>query len=209
MKHFFWLILLANLVILTVAVPVLAQSPTGAIRGKVTDPSGAVVTNAAVTATGSNGQSYSAKSGAGGVYEISGLTPGTYTLTANARGFSPFTQLSLVVTAGPAQQFDIPLDIQVQQEKVDVQENTTQVDVSPSNNASSIVLKGADLEALPDDPDELSQDLQALAGPSAGPNGGQIYIDGFTGGQLPPKSSIREIRVNTTTVDRPASTPCW
>ena len=39
-------------------------------------------------------------------------------------------------------------------------------------------------------------ELSALAGPSAGPNGGQIYVDGFTGGQLPPKSSIREIRVN-------------
>jgi len=38
--------------------------------------------------------------------------------------------------------------------------------------------------------------LSALAGPSAGPNGGQIYIDGFTGGQLPPKSAIREIRIN-------------
>jgi len=36
----------------------------------------------------------------------------------------------------------------------------------------------------------------ALAGAAAGPNGGQIYIDGFTGGQLPPKSSIREIRIN-------------
>jgi hypothetical protein len=35
-----------------------------------------------------------------------------------------------------------------------------------------------------------------LAGPSAGPSGAQIYIDGFTGGQLPPKSSIREIRIN-------------
>ena len=49
---------------------------------------------------------------------------------------------------------------------------------------------------LPDDPDELLTDLQALAGPSAGPNGGQLYIDGFTAGQLPPKSSIREIRIN-------------
>ena len=39
-------------------------------------------------------------------------------------------------------------------------------------------------------------ELQALAGPSAGPNGGQIYIDGFTAGQLPPKASIREIRIN-------------
>ena len=59
-----------------------------------------------------------------------------------------------------------------------------------------MVLSGKDLDALSDDPDELADDLQALAGPSAGPNGGQIYIDGFTGGQLPPKSSIREIRIN-------------
>ena len=59
-----------------------------------------------------------------------------------------------------------------------------------------MVLTGNDLDALSDDPDELADDLQALAGPSAGPNGGQIYIDGFTGGQLPPKSSIREIRIN-------------
>ena len=58
------------------------------------------------------------------------------------------------------------------------------------------MISGKELEALPDDPDELLTDLQALAGPSAGPNGGQIYIDGFTAGQLPPKSSIREIRIN-------------
>src|SRR5437016_9894268 len=57
-------------------------------------------------------------------------------------------------------------------------------------------MKGKDLEALSDDPDELQSELEALAGPSAGPNGGQIYIDGFTAGQLPPKASIREIRIN-------------
>ncbi len=70
------------------------------------------------------------------------------------------------------------------------------LDVSGDSNASQIVLKGKDLDALPDDPDDLAADLQALAGPSVGPNGGQIYIDGFTGGQIPPKSSIREIRIN-------------
>jgi hypothetical protein len=68
--------------------------------------------------------------------------------------------------------------------------------VDPDSNASSTILTGKDLEALSDDPDELSSELEALAGPSAGPNGGQIYVDGFTGGQLPPKSSIREIRIN-------------
>ncbi len=58
------------------------------------------------------------------------------------------------------------------------------------------MLRGADLQALSDDPDDLQADLQALAGPSAGPSGGQIYIDGFTGGTLPSKDSIREIRIN-------------
>ncbi len=86
--------------------------------------------------------------------------------------------------------------MEVQQEKVLVTDTTTQVDAGPTNNANTIVLQGKDLEALSDDPDELESELQALAGPSAGPNGGQIYIDGFTAGQLPPKASIREIRIN-------------
>jgi hypothetical protein len=58
------------------------------------------------------------------------------------------------------------------------------------------VIKGEDLQALSDDPDELQSELEALAGPAAGPNGGQIYVDGFTAGQLPPKADILEIRVN-------------
>src|SRR5213075_3338546 len=65
-----------------------------------------------------------------------------------------------------------------------------------SNNASAVVLRGADLDALSDNPNDLAADLQALAGPAAGPNGGAIFVDGFSGGELPPKNSIREIRIN-------------
>ena len=65
-----------------------------------------------------------------------------------------------------------------------------------SANASAVVLRGTDLDALSDNPDDLAADLQALAGPAAGPNGGSIFIDGFSGGELPPKNSIREIRIN-------------
>src|ERR1019366_8180938 len=75
-------------------------------------------------------------------------------------------------------------------------EANTTLSVEPDNNATALVLRGEDLAALPDDPDDLSDALQALAGPGAGPNGGSIYIDGFSGGQLPPKESIREIRIN-------------
>ena len=172
-----------------------AQVPTGSVHGQVTDPSGAVVTNAAVTVTGPDGTTHSATTNHGGNFQIGNLAPGKYTVSAAAEGFATFTQPNVDVAASPLE-FNIPLDIHVEQQKVEVQDETSQVQVSPSNNASALVLKGKDLDALSDDPDELQQDLQALAGPSAGPNGGQIYIDGFTGGQLPPKSSIREIRVN-------------
>ncbi|MGB7332771.1 MAG: carboxypeptidase regulatory-like domain-containing protein, partial [Terriglobales bacterium] len=173
-----------------------ASATTGTLRGQVTDPSGAVVANAAVAVLVSGGATHSATTGKTGNYEIGNLPPGKYTVTANAQGFAVFVQNDVNVAAGQVAQFNIPLDISVEQQKVNVQAEGPTLDVNPSNNASQVVLSGKDLEALPDDPDELQSDLEALAGPSAGPNGGQLYIDGFTAGQLPPKSSIREIRIN-------------
>src|SRR5205085_9317209 len=82
-------------------------------------------------------------------------------------------------------------------QNIDVQSEGNKLDTSPANNSNTVVLKDKDLDALSDDTDELQSELQALAGPSAGPNGEQMYIDGFTSGQLPPKSSIREIRINS------------
>ena len=182
------------LLILTAALP--AQTGSGTLRGRVTDPTGAVIPQASVTATGAKGQKATAVTDNQGAYELKGLSPGTYTITTSAKGFAVSTEQNFAISADQVQRFDIALEIQVEQEKVEVQEESTTVSVNPSENASSIVIKGKDLEALSDDPDELQQELEALAGPSAGPNGGQIYIDGFTAGQLPPKSSIREIRIN-------------
>ncbi|HET9804151.1 MAG TPA: carboxypeptidase regulatory-like domain-containing protein, partial [Candidatus Acidoferrum sp.] len=172
------------------------QAASGTLRGTVTDPSGAVVVNATVGIVTPDGKTLSATTNKSGVYEIKNLLPGKYTVTANAGGFSIFVHDDVQVDAGKLNQFNISLEISVEQQKLDVQEQSTQVDVNPANNAGAIVLSGKDLDALSDDPDELQSDLEALAGPSAGPNGGQIYIDGFTAGQLPPKASIREIRVN-------------
>jgi len=179
--------------------PAIAQAAaaTGTLRGQVTDPSGAVVPNATVGILVPGGATHTATTTRTGAYEIGNLTPGKYTVTANAQGFAVFVQDDIDVAAGQVAQFNIALDINVQQEKVNVNGEGPTLDVNPANNASAIVLKDKDLEALPDDPDELLADLQALAGPSAGPNGGQLYIDGFTAGELPPKSSIREIRINS------------
>ena len=178
------------------AAPGAAQTSTGTLRGTVLDPSGAVVAHATVSAAQAGGSARSVTSNANGAFEID-LPPGTYTVTAGAKGFAAYSKSDVSVTAAQVLLFNITLDIQVEEEKVNVQsEAPQQVDVNPANNASAIILTGKDLDALPDDPDELLSDLQALAGPAAGPDGGQLYIDGFTGGQLPPKSSIREIRIN-------------
>jgi len=182
--------------LLLMALPCRGQSPTGVIRGQVTDPSGATLVGATVLLTTPSGGSMDTTTSNEGVYEFKNLLPGTYEIKSEAAGFAMFDKSGVALAAGQTLRFDIPLTLEIEKEKVEVNASTTQLDVSPQNNANSIVLQGKDLEALSDDPDELSSELQALAGPSAGPNGGQIYIDGFTAGQLPPKASIREIRIN-------------
>jgi len=177
----------------------LAQSTSGTIRGQVTDPSGAVVMKVSVIATpapGQPGQAKAATVGKDGTYEIKGLVPGTYSVSAVAQGFAPFEQQNVQVMGGRVRQLDIKLEIAQERQEVNVTGRAQTLSVAPENNASALVISGKDLEALSDDPDELQNELQALAGPAAGPNGGQIYIDGFTGGQLPPKQAIMEVRVN-------------
>lgn len=184
------------LILASLVLPMFAQGPTATLTGKVTDQTGAVIPQATVTATGPNGKQSTATTNQEGTFQINSLAPGTYAVSVGATGFATFQQPGVELTAGQRHNLNLLLQIQAQEEKVNVQAEGTQLDVGASSNASAIVLKGKDLEALSDDPDELQSELQALAGPAAGPNGGQIYIDGFTGGQLPPKSAIREIRIN-------------
>ena len=175
-------------------IPLAAQS-TGSLRGQVLDPSGAVVPQASVTLT-QGSTVLTVQSGNDGVFSFKAVPPGSYTLDARANGFATFTKTGIVVAAGQVRQLNVSLAIAVQQQDITVTDQNSGVSVNPDENSSALVVKGSDLDALSDDPDELQNELQALAGPAAGPSGGQIYIDGFTGGQIPPKSSIREIRVN-------------
>jgi len=172
-----------------------AQQSTGTIRGVLADDSGAVIPAATVTLSG-HGAAKTVQTQGDGSYTVAGVAPGDYTVSVTLTGFAPFSK-AITVAAGGTVQLPIQLSIRAEKQEVTVQaEATSTVSVEPDNNATALVMRGADLQALPDDPDDLSDALQALAGPGAGPNGGQIYIDGFSGGQLPPKESIREIRIN-------------
>jgi len=173
-----------------------AQTATGSLRGQVVDPSGGAVAGATVLVQPAQGASITATTNRDGSYEAKTLVPGKYTVQVFASGFAQFEAKDVAITRGNTVVLNIRLSIEEQKEKVEVSENAATLDTSGASNANSITITGKDLEALSDDPDEMQDELTALAGPSAGPNGGQIYIDGFTAGQLPPKSSIREIRIN-------------
>ena len=175
-----------------------SQASSGILRGQVTDPSGAAIANASVILLPAAASSTPIKTQTDGqgAYEFKGLAAGQYSLTVSAQGFALYENDNVVVAGNQALRLNVPMTIEVEEQKVQVSDTAPTVDVNPASNAGAIVISGKELEALPDDPDELLTDLQALAGPSAGPNGGQLYIDGFTAGQLPPKSSIREIRIN-------------
>jgi hypothetical protein len=174
------------------------QTASGILRGQVTDPSGAAIAKATVVLTPAAVSSppITTQTDGQGGYELKGLAPGKYSLTVVAQGFAVYENDNVAITGDQPLRLNIAMTIEVEQEKVQVSDTVPTVDVNPANNAGTIVISGKALDALPDDPDELLTDLQALAGPSAGPNGGQMYIDGFTAGQLPPKESIREIRIN-------------
>ena len=173
-----------------------AQTPGPSLRGQVVDGSGSAIPALTVALTGPTGLRLVAQTDEQGNYAFRSLTPGQYSLTIRLKGFDDFVKTGIVIARGQTQVVNAQLAVSAAKQEITVTDETTRVDVNPADNASALVIKGKDLEALSDDPDELQSELEALAGPSAGPNGGQIYIDGFTGGQVPPKSSIREIRVN-------------
>lgn len=182
-------------VCLAAAMMASAQSPQGAsLRGVVTDPSGAVVPSAMVQIFGPGGQKR-ALTNESGAYEFLSLTPGKYRVRTIAKGFTIADRRDVEVRG--AVTLDTQLVIEAQTQVVNVEDEANNVTTDPAQNAGALILREKELAALSDDPDELQQQLQAMAGPSAGPNGGQIYIDGFTGGNMPPKASIREVRINS------------
>jgi len=165
------------------------------VHGTITDPDGELIPGATISYTPAHGNGRTVQSGSDGTYSLP-LAPGAYTFVVSMKGFSSYSALNVKIPNVNSITVDAKLAVGTTDQVVNVDANSVQLSVDPESNQSATIISGKDLDALSDDPDELTSELQALAGPSAGPNGGQIYVDGFTGGQLPPKSSIREIRIN-------------
>ncbi|MBI4875288.1 MAG: carboxypeptidase regulatory-like domain-containing protein [Acidobacteria bacterium] len=116
---------LAAVVVFLIPIAVRAQDARGAILGRVTDPSGAVVAGADVRATNvSTGVAAAARSNEAGNFRMPYLLPGTYTVQVETAGFKKFVREGIQVRVSDAVEVNVSLELGSAAESVEVRADT-------------------------------------------------------------------------------------
>jgi hypothetical protein len=136
-----------------VATAALAQTITGSIRGTVTDPSGAVVAGASVTATNvSTGVSAGTQTGKDGDYNIQFLPIGTYTVTVTASGFDKTSVAAFTLEIDQIAKVDAKLQVGSANTTVNVNSDVSPLlqtqDATMGSTISSSTLSTLPMNAL-------------------------------------------------------------
>jgi len=154
------------LALLTLCSVVFAKQSGGVLSGRIIDPTGMVIVHARISLTLPDGQTTTTASDQVGGFDFQGLAPGKYSLRVKSAGFAPVTLTDINVTAEVRQRIEVKLHVAAKREEIQVVDDSASAGISPTQNASATVLNGKDLDVLSDDPDELSNELSALAGPA-------------------------------------------
>ena len=188
-----WFATLCAAALVAFATPVVAQSPGATLRLTVVDPTGAVLADAAVTVAGSDDATRSAKregrTDATGIATIGQLTPGRYIIEASFPGFETHRLTDVRLRNGDNKQV-LLLPLQKMETSVEVGQDKQEAAASRGQTFGTTLTR-EQMEALSDDPAELRQQLQDMAGPGA-----VIRVDSFEGGALPAKAMIKSIRIS-------------
>jgi hypothetical protein len=132
-------------VLALLAVGAFAQETTGGLQGVVKDPSGAVVSGAAVELTGTSlvGKKEATTDGSG-YYRFANLPPGTYMMTITAKGFSTEKREGLIIEIGHLPTVDIKLEVGVSSTVVEVTGAAPVIDVTTNSNNTNITTEELD-----------------------------------------------------------------
>ena len=168
--------------------PALAQTtpPQSRLRITVVDPTKAAVVGASVAVTRPDGSVISVVTDGRGEALLQALPPATVQVRVVVSGFEPL-DTSLTLRRG-ANEATVMLAIAGFTEEIVVADTTATDD--RRGNAFTTTLEEKDIAELPDDPDELAQVLEQMTGGA----GAVFQVNGFRGGELPPRDEIRQIR---------------
>src|SRR5271163_2976574 len=115
---------------------------TASLSGTVTDPSGAVVAGATVTATNvDTGVATTLTTNAAGFYSFQSLPLGNYTISVQQTGFKGYAQTGLVLNVNDALVIDVPLQVGATNEKVEVSSDALHVDTESTQMGDVITGK--------------------------------------------------------------------
>lgn len=170
------------------------SSPPRAVRctlsGRVFDPSSAVIPHAQLSLEAEDGSVQRQFSSSDGRFCFSTVAAGDYTVSVLMKGFAPLEQ-QVQIAPGKAVSLDLHMQIETEEIQMDVSSDSADA-TDPNKNGDAIVLKGSAIDELPTEPSQLQQELQGMSGGDTP----AIYVDGFSNGTIPPKNTIREIRIN-------------
>jgi len=157
----------------------------------VVDQTGAVIQNATVTATALDTPGTAigpVKTTDKGIATIGDLAPGRYNIQAEFPGFDTRLLKDVRLKSGDNKHVAV-LAIQGLQDSVTVSRDAREA-ASDRRSTFATAMTREQIEALSEDPDEMAQQLQDIAG-----GGATIRVDSFEGGRLPPKSAIKAIHI--------------
>jgi hypothetical protein len=174
-----------------------AQSPPrpGSLRVVVKDATGLAISAARVIvtpATDSHLETAAARplesaTSDSGTADIAALQPGLYRTVVESPGFETLTIADIRIRSGARTTREVTMSIAGFVEQVEVVPPEADRALS---DAFTTDLTSDQIEALPEDPSELSEVLAQLAGTDA-----EIRVDGFLNGELPPGTEIQNIRI--------------
>jgi len=134
--------------VILLATALVAQVQNGQIRGTVTDPQGAAVTNAKVTVTNpATNQSQTVTTTSTGLFSVDQLNPGMYKVAVEAQGFKTTTTPNVTVNAGTITRLDFKMTLGERTETVEVSDIATTVETEDSKLAN--VVGSTQIQNLP------------------------------------------------------------
>jgi hypothetical protein len=174
-----------------------AQTRLIDVQGEVRDQNEALIVGVRIILERRGDTKRETLSDVAGHFQFNGLAVGSYTISTIAQGFAATERPIELLAATAPEHLRITLYPEVR-ETVTVNDETVGGALDPERAAGTQVLKERDIQALPDDPDQLNEQLQQLAASAGGtPGQATVTVDGFlTGGRLPPKSAIMQVRIN-------------